>query len=158
MVVQYQQTSYNKCTVNMTQYVLSGRNVDIFLNSLGHDHVPLTLISKLTWQVCFQAENVDGFLNSLGQKCEPPRSHLACFGTWVLYHSLRVMIMFLFSGFELELYSTHEYHYIYWSVVLSSTHCEAYLIEQPVEASGFISFIFKAVHKLQEVFQAKLLC
>lgn len=48
MVVQYQQTSYNKCTVNMTQYVLSGRNVDGFLNSLRHDHVPLTLITKLT--------------------------------------------------------------------------------------------------------------
>ena len=38
----------------------------------------------------------------------------ACFGTWVLYHVLRVMIAYLLSGLELELYSVHEYHYIFW--------------------------------------------
>ncbi|GBP13217.1 N-alpha-acetyltransferase 35, NatC auxiliary subunit [Eumeta japonica] len=38
----------------------------------------------------------------------------ACFGTWLLYHVLRVMIAYLLSGLELELYSVHEYHYIFW--------------------------------------------
>jgi hypothetical protein len=71
----------------------------------------------MTLTTC-QAERVDAFLNNIGQKCDPPRPHLACYGTWVLYHSLRIMIMFLLSGFELELYSTHEYHYIFWSVLI----------------------------------------
>ncbi|XP_059048022.1 N-alpha-acetyltransferase 35, NatC auxiliary subunit isoform X2 [Achroia grisella] len=38
----------------------------------------------------------------------------AYFGTWLLYHVLRVMIAYLLSGLELELYSVHEYHYIFW--------------------------------------------
>jgi len=61
-----------------------------------------------------EAERVDGYLHSVSIKMEWGRSHLACFGTWVLYYTLRVMIMFLLSGLELELYSTHEYHYIFW--------------------------------------------
>ncbi|XP_047117250.1 N-alpha-acetyltransferase 35, NatC auxiliary subunit [Schistocerca piceifrons] len=61
-----------------------------------------------------EAERVDGYLHTLSLKSETPRPHLACFGTWILYHTLRIMIMYLLSGFELELYSTHEYHYIFW--------------------------------------------
>ncbi|KAE8751999.1 hypothetical protein FOCC_FOCC001162 [Frankliniella occidentalis] len=61
-----------------------------------------------------EAEKVDAYLHNLTSKSEGRRSHLACFGTWILYHTLRIMIMYLLSGFELQLYSVHEYHYIYW--------------------------------------------
>ncbi|KAK6630155.1 hypothetical protein RUM44_005709 [Polyplax serrata] len=61
-----------------------------------------------------EAERVDAYLHNLSLKSDSPRSHLACFGTWVLYHTLRIMIMYLLSGLELELYSIHEYHYIFW--------------------------------------------
>lgn len=61
-----------------------------------------------------EAERVDAYLHRLSLKCEWPQAHLACFGTWVLYHTLKVMIMYLLSGFELELYSVHEYYYIFW--------------------------------------------
>ncbi|RXM32324.1 N-alpha-acetyltransferase 35, NatC auxiliary subunit [Acipenser ruthenus] len=61
-----------------------------------------------------EAEKVDAALHSMLMKQEPQRQHLACLGTWILYHSLRVMIQYLLSGFELELYSMHEYYYIYW--------------------------------------------
>uniref|UniRef100_A0A674A8K0 N-alpha-acetyltransferase 35, NatC auxiliary subunit n=1 Tax=Salmo trutta TaxID=8032 RepID=A0A674A8K0_SALTR len=61
-----------------------------------------------------EAEKVDAALHSLLMKLEPQRQHLACLGTWVLYHNLRIMIQYLLSGFELELYSMHEYYYIYW--------------------------------------------
>ncbi len=43
-------------------------------------------------------------------------NHLACFGSWVLYNSLSTMSLYLLSGFELELYSKYEYHYIYWYI------------------------------------------
>ncbi|BES95699.1 unnamed protein product [Nesidiocoris tenuis] len=85
-----------------------------------------------------EAERVDAFLHSLSKKCENARPHLACFGTWVLYHTLRVMIMFLLSGFELELYSTHEYHYIFWYLyeflygwlISSLSRADSFLTEQ----------------------------
>lgn len=85
-----------------------------------------------------EAERVDAYLHNLSKKCENMRPHLACFGTWVLYHTLRVMIMFLLSGFELELYSTHEYHYIFWYLyeflygwlVSSLSRADAFLSEQ----------------------------
>uniref|UniRef100_A0A1B6I0N4 Protein MAK10 homolog n=1 Tax=Homalodisca liturata TaxID=320908 RepID=A0A1B6I0N4_9HEMI len=85
-----------------------------------------------------EAERADNVLNGIGLKCEPQRSHLACFGTWVLYHNLRIMIMFLLSGFELELYSTHEYHYIFWYLyeflygwlISSLTRADTFLVDQ----------------------------
>merc|ERR1712007_233748 len=36
------------------------------------------------------------------------------FSTWLLYHVLNVMIRYILSGFELELFSVHEYLYMYW--------------------------------------------
>ncbi|XP_069481951.1 N-alpha-acetyltransferase 35, NatC auxiliary subunit isoform X3 [Ambystoma mexicanum] len=61
-----------------------------------------------------EAEKVDAALHSMLLKQEPQRQHLACLGTWVLYHNLRIMVQYLLSGFELELYSMHEFYYIYW--------------------------------------------
>lgn len=67
-----------------------------------------------------EAEQMDAHLHTLaGQTCKQtaagiPRQYLACFGTWVLYNSLRAMCSFLLSGLELELYSVHEYLYIFW--------------------------------------------
>ena len=77
---------------------------------------PPPLISLPPWLLGrpLQAEKVDAALHSLLMKLEPQRQHLACLGTWILYHNLRIMIHYLLSGFELELYSMHEYYYIYW--------------------------------------------
>lgn len=61
-----------------------------------------------------EADKVDAFLHNLSMKSDNPSPHLACFGTWVLYHTLKVMIQYVLSGFELELYSSHEYTYIFW--------------------------------------------
>ena len=32
----------------------------------------------------------------------------------LLYHVLRLMVRYILSGFELELFSIHEYPYLYW--------------------------------------------
>lgn len=60
------------------------------------------------------AERVDTYLHNISAAPPLSRQHVACFGTWILYHTLRIMIMYLLAGFELELYSVHEYYYIYW--------------------------------------------
>ncbi|XP_067001867.2 N-alpha-acetyltransferase 35, NatC auxiliary subunit [Anabrus simplex] len=85
-----------------------------------------------------EAERVDAYLHNLSLKSDTPRPHLACFGTWILYHTLKIMIMYLLSGFELELYSTHEYHYIFWYMyeflygwlVSALTRADSFLMEQ----------------------------
>ncbi|KAI5708741.1 hypothetical protein M8J76_002289 [Diaphorina citri] len=85
-----------------------------------------------------EAERVDAFLHTLSQKCDPPRSHLACFGTWILYYTLRIISMYLLAGFELELYSVHEYYYIYWYLyeflyawlISALTRADNFLVEQ----------------------------
>ena len=43
-----------------------------------------------------------------------PNSNMLYLSTWLLYHVLRVMIRYILSGFELELFSAHEYPYMYW--------------------------------------------
>jgi hypothetical protein len=62
----------------------------------------------------FQADKVDAYLHQLLIKTEPSRQHIACLGNWVLYLILQAMVSYLLAGFELELYATYEYHYIYW--------------------------------------------
>lgn len=61
-----------------------------------------------------EAEKLDAYLHSMMIKVDPNWHYRVCFGTWVLYHTLKVMIRYTMAGFELELYSVHEYHYIYW--------------------------------------------
>ena len=63
------------------------------------------------------ADNLDRILHQIlqtQQKQLPGVSHLICFGSWILTTSLSVMKLYLLYGFELELYSKYEYHYIYW--------------------------------------------
>lgn len=62
----------------------------------------------------FKADRVDAYLHAVSLQTDSGRSHLACLGTWILLHTLRTMIQYLFSGFELSLYSVYEYHYIFW--------------------------------------------
>ncbi|XP_012260667.2 N-alpha-acetyltransferase 35, NatC auxiliary subunit [Athalia rosae] len=87
-----------------------------------------------------EAERVDSYLHTLSLKSDTPRPHLACFGTWILYHTLRVMVMYLLSGFELELYSVHEYHYIFWYLyeflygwlIATITRADTFLMKQDI--------------------------
>lgn len=67
------------------------------------------------YALIFQAERVDVYLHNISVNSTAwSRPYVACFGTWILFHTLRIMIMYLLSGFELELYSVHEFYYIYW--------------------------------------------
>ncbi|XP_046490624.1 N-alpha-acetyltransferase 35, NatC auxiliary subunit [Neodiprion pinetum] len=89
-----------------------------------------------------EAERVDSYLHTLSLKSDTPRPHLAYFGTWILYHTLRVMVMYLLSGFELELYSVHEYHYIFWYLyeflygwlMSAITRADSFLMEQDIHS------------------------
>lgn len=85
-----------------------------------------------------EAGRIDAYLNVLATKTESGGQHIAYFGTWTLYHCLRAMSLYLLSGFELELYSVHEFLYIYWylfeflySFIISAlTRADSLLLEQ----------------------------
>lgn len=61
-----------------------------------------------------QAEKIDASLHTLMAKAEAKKTYEASFSCWVMYHTLRTMLHYVQSGFELELYAIHEYHYIFW--------------------------------------------
>lgn len=67
-----------------------------------------------------EAERVDTYLFELNPEENERRPY---FSTWVLYHCLRAMSMYILSGLELELYSVHEYMYIYWYAFPFATIC-----------------------------------
>ncbi|KAI1301211.1 N-alpha-acetyltransferase 35, NatC auxiliary subunit [Halotydeus destructor] len=87
------------------------------------------------------AEKLDTFLNRFSQKLETPMSHMGFFSTWIIYHILRVMVYYVISGFELELYSTHEYPYVFWYLYeflygwLCSTLTRAITLQEAVQGS-----------------------
>ncbi|KXJ14129.1 N-alpha-acetyltransferase 35, NatC auxiliary subunit [Exaiptasia diaphana] len=94
------------------------RSMNSVIHTLGHnrarqrDKLGQLLEEFATLQD--EADKADSELHSILTKYEPQRQHFACFGSWVLYHTLNIMIQYLTAGFELELYSPYEYHYIYW--------------------------------------------
>ena len=61
-----------------------------------------------------EAERVDAVLHAVCVKVDPQRQHLACFMAWTLYYITHLMIEFINVGFEYNLYSPFELHYVYW--------------------------------------------
>ena len=59
-----------------------------------------------------EADRLDNMLNSLGAVVG--QQHNLYIGTWLLYHVLKLMIRYILSGLELELYSVHEWAMMWW--------------------------------------------
>lgn len=59
-------------------------------------------------------QRIDEILHALGSKFDTHRQHSASFSTWVLYYILQMMVEFVCLGFEFDLYSPFEIHYVYW--------------------------------------------
>jgi len=65
-----------------------------------------------------EAEKLDNLVNAASLRAGPPQPEgkpiQMYFATWLLYHVVRLMVRYVLSGFELELYATHEFPYVYW--------------------------------------------
>lgn len=85
-----------------------------------------------------EAVRIDSLLNMIAEQTDSAGKHSSHFSTWVLYNCFRAMMLYLMSGFELELYSVHEFLYIYWYpyelligfIVSALTRAESALLEQ----------------------------
>lgn len=90
-----------------------------------------------------EAEKLDAYLHNCMMKVDSNWHYRVCFGTWVLYHTLKVMIQYLLAGFELELYSVHEYHYLFWYLceglynwlISTINRAETFLVEHETMAA-----------------------
>lgn len=103
--------------------------VDRFLGNLHLPYVDLLrvycqhracqrgVIGKYLENVCEiqqESESVDQQLHSLTQQLDPQRQHLSCYCTWLVYYVSHLFIDYIVLGFEYNLYSQSEFHYIYW--------------------------------------------
>lgn len=80
----------------------------------GNLHSILNSLTTTYLHILPQAERVDTFLHKQLNGDTSAGTCRTSFGTWVLYHCLRAMSLYLLSGLELELYSVHEYLYVFW--------------------------------------------
>ena len=65
-------------------------------------------------QLLSEADGFDCQMHKIGEQVAPPESHIGYFVSWVLYHILQIMTDYLQLGFEYDLYSLFEFHYIFW--------------------------------------------
>lgn len=61
-----------------------------------------------------ETQRIDELLHAISLRFDPQRQHAACFSTWALYYILQLMTEFMCLGFEFDLYSPFEIHYVYW--------------------------------------------
>uniref|UniRef100_F7AER5 N-alpha-acetyltransferase 35, NatC auxiliary subunit n=1 Tax=Ciona intestinalis TaxID=7719 RepID=F7AER5_CIOIN len=93
-----------------------GKMVQAYGHNYARQREKLSAVLEELGMLQDEADKCDQDINSLMHAIDPNagKSHLTCIGSWTLYHTLRVMIQYVLSGFHLQLYSDHEYHYIYW--------------------------------------------
>ena len=94
------------------------RPFGLLLQATGHnrarqrDKISMVLDEFCTVQV--DADKLDNMLNSLAAGSGNSRGQVLYLGTWLLYHVLKLMVRYILSGWELELYSSHEWAMMWW--------------------------------------------
>ncbi len=105
------------------------RPMGLLIQTFGHncarqrDKIP-TLLEELALAE-EEADKLDTMLSALVASAQTnapggdaaaksPPNPVLYFSTWLLYHVLKLMIRYILSGFELELFSVHEFGYLYW--------------------------------------------
>ena len=106
--------------------------VDLVNRSLGHIRLPFvellrlychhrakqrTMIGSYLDTICdlqHDLETADHQLFELTLKVDPQRQQTSCFHSWLVYYVSQLFLDYLHIGFEYNLYSPFEYHYILW--------------------------------------------
>jgi len=96
------------------------RPFGLLLQATGHNRArQRDKISQLLEEfstVQEEADRLDNMLNTLSISGDGAsgKPHSLYLGTWLLYHVLKLMVRYTLSGFELELYSAHEWAMVWW--------------------------------------------
>ncbi|XP_055689664.1 N-alpha-acetyltransferase 35, NatC auxiliary subunit homolog [Lutzomyia longipalpis] len=131
-----------ECVESFFNYTPNMNTMYVFLQICGYNRArqrdKLARLLEEFSKLQQEAQRLDTYLYMQDSKSETTSQYLACFGTWILYQCLRAMELYLLSGLELELYSVHEYLYIFWYlyeflfgwIVSSLTRAESFLLDQ----------------------------
>ncbi|XP_059614119.1 N-alpha-acetyltransferase 35, NatC auxiliary subunit homolog [Phlebotomus argentipes] len=131
-----------ECVESFFNYTPNMHTMYVFLQICGYNRArqrdKLARLLEEFAKLQQEAQRLDTYLYMQDSKSETTSQYLACFGTWILYQCLRAMELYLLSGLELELYSVHEYLYIFWYlyeflfgwIVSSLTRAESFLLDQ----------------------------
>ncbi|GAB0100544.1 N-alpha-acetyltransferase 35, NatC auxiliary subunit homolog [Sergentomyia squamirostris] len=131
-----------ECVESFFNYTPNMHTMYVFLQICGYNRArqrdKLARLLEEFAKLQQEAQRLDTYLYMQDAKPETTSQYLACFGTWVLYQCLRAMELYLLSGLELELYSIHEYLYIFWYlyeflfgwIVSALTRAESFLVDQ----------------------------
>ncbi len=105
---------------------------DLVDRLLGHTHLPFVdmlrlychhrskqrnMLGHFMESVCelqHELEITDQQLNELTTKIDPQRYHNSTINSWFVYYVTKLFVDYLHIGFEYNLYSAFEYHYIFW--------------------------------------------
>merc|ERR1719422_112080 len=96
------------------------RPFGLLLQATGHNRArQRDKISQLLEEfstVQEEADRLDNMLNTLSISGDGAsgKPHSLYLGTWLLYHVLKLMVRYTLSGFELDLYSAHEWAMVWW--------------------------------------------
>jgi len=96
------------------------RPFGLLLQATGHNRArQRDKISQLLEEfstVQEEADRLDNMLNTLSMSADGAsgKPHSLFLGTWLLHHVLKLMVQYTLSGFELELYSVHEWAMVWW--------------------------------------------
>ena len=96
--------------------ILDWLNVYGYHRSTHRQRMTQTL--ELFADLQIDADHMDKMLHDMEEKANPnsQRLNVSAFGCWVLNFLVQVMMEYLQIGFELNLYSPFEYHYIFWYI------------------------------------------
>ena len=105
---------------------------DIVDRLLGHVHLPFVDMLQLychhrskqrnmighymetVGELQHKLEITDQQLNELTINIDPQRHHNSSISSWFVYYVTKLFVDYLHIGFEYNLYSSFEYHYIFW--------------------------------------------
>merc|ERR1712183_1058003 len=89
------------------------RPFGLLLQATGHNRARQR--DKIS-QLQEEADRLDNMLNALSLSGDgvSAKPHSLFLGTWLLYHVLKLMVQYTLSGFELDLYSAHEWAMVWW--------------------------------------------
>ena len=95
------------------------RPFGLLLQATGHNRArqrdKISCVLEDFCAVQEEADRLDNMLNSVAAGGRPvTQPQVLYLGTWLLYHVLRLMVRYVVSGWELELYSGHEWAMMYW--------------------------------------------
>jgi len=96
------------------------RPFGLLLQATGHNRArqrdKISQVLEEFSSVQEEADRLDNMLNTLSLSGEGAsgKPHSLFLGTWLLYHVLKLMVRYTLSGFELELYSVHEWAMVFW--------------------------------------------